>query len=1005
MQAPPHAQVRRVLSWIAIVLGGVISGLAVAFAATWWQSHLLVRSWLADPARTAPGVIWSAPIEVRVGQSATVEELAGDLLAAGYSRLEPFPDRPDGMSPSGVFAIDGDTLKVWTEPMTGPGFGVPEGRAEIVVREGRVREVSGGDPVVLRPTVLATIGDARSRRSAIDVAQLSPWLEPAVLAIEDERFRRHIGVDPFGIARAARENLERGETVEGGSTLTQQLAKNLFLSPDRTFRRKIREAVLALTLEMHLTKDEILELYLGEVYLGQMGGLPLYGVTEASRAWFGKEPRFLELHEAALVAGVIAAPNRYSPVRRPEAARVRRDHVLQRMVELGMVGPSVAALASEQEIEIAGLEPSRVRRAPYAVDYAVDVAERELGAGALATGGHQVWTFIQPQLQRTAEEAVQDGLAEVGRTTRHGRDAQAALVAVGNDDGGIVALVGGRSYLDSPYNRAVDSRRQAGSTIKPLTLLAALDGRVVTLSEVLLDAPITRKAGSRTWTPRNYGGGYVGPVTVRRAVELSRNVPAVLLSERVGLERLQRVWKELGLSGATAWPSAALGAFEVSPLELAGAYTVFPNGGVRHEPLIVRAITTADGEEIRRFASDVRRIADPRPTALAVSVLEGVLRHGTGTRAWSYGVKPPVAGKTGTTDDYRDAWFVGFTPELTVAVWVGRDRGALGLPGGEGALPTWARFVARSGVSGGSFPAPDGLVSATICAVSGQLALPTCPGSYTETFVRGSEPVASCPMHRARPDFDPWQHVFGPDGHIHDLPDLPAGTWPDGWLDPYGQPLGERDLDAIGPLDGAPLGPDPSEAADDDDSIFDPSEPVGEDADPASEEPPPARRRARPSDRPGEQPTDRASEPPRDRRPERPTEGEKPEGRTPTREETPRRRAPDAEEPSPPEEGDDAAPRSDEERIREYLEHRERQPRSEAGVEVPAALHTLTPQNGRLARSRRAAERAGPPPVATWTPRAGRTGEAGHGSVRSSIQSSLLAPTRAPRAPAHAARR
>lgn len=759
----PRPLPRRVFWWGLTVVGGVLLGLLIAASVLGWQSHAQVQAWLSDPTETAPGVIWSAPIEVRAGQSATQPELAGDLLAAGYSMLEQMPETPAGTSPVGVFVADGDTLTVWTEAMVGPDLRVEEGLAKVVIRDGRVRSVSPGDEVVLRPTVLATIGDPQTRRTEVDLAELSPWVEKAVVAIEDERFRRHIGIDLHGILRAARTNYEEGETVEGGSTLTQQLAKNLFLTSERTYRRKIREAALALALEFHLTKDQILELYLGELYLGQMGGLPLYGVEAASRAWFGKSPDLLGLHEAALLAGVIAAPNVYSPVRHPERARERRDRVLQRMEELGYASPEEVQEAMDQPLDLRGLEPSLVRRAPYAVDYAVEVAEAELGAGALATRGYQVWTWIQPQLQRTAEKAVQDGLAEVDRIRSRQGEAQAALVAVRNEDGGILAMVGGRSYVDSPYNRAVDARRHAGSTIKPLTLLAALDARAVTLADTLLDAPISRGAGRRSWTPQNYDGGYAGWITVRTAIEHSRNIPAVLLAERVGLGRLQRVWQDAGLSEATPWPSAALGAFGVSPVQMAGAYTVFPNAGVVHRPQIVRVITTADGEEVRRFGSERRRIADAQATALAVSVLEGVIDRGTGARARSFGVKGPVGGKTGTTDRFRDAWFVGFNPEMTVAVWVGRDQGQLGLSGSQGALPTWARFMARAGPAEGDFRVPDGLIWAHVCSESGQLARETCPTTHREQFIRGREPVTPCEMHAPTTDPTLWELIFGSD--------------------------------------------------------------------------------------------------------------------------------------------------------------------------------------------------------------------------------------------------
>jgi len=744
--APLGKRLKRWLIWEAITVGsGVAVGLTIAGSALWSRAKQDVLTYLANPPRTAPGVIWSAPMEVRPGQRGSVAAIAGDLLAAGYDRVDEAVATPNGGA--GSFSVSGGRVEIWTQSLEGPGFSVPQGRSSLRIDDGTVVSTSPASGVRLRPTVLGTVGDLEGRRTDVELSELSRWVEPALLSMEDARFREHAGVDPIGIARALVSNLIRGRQMQGGSTLTQQLAKNLFLTPDRTIRRKVREAFFAAALEHELSKDELLELYLGEVYLGQMGGLPIYGVEQASRAWFGVSADRLELHQAATIVGVISAPNAYSPVRHPERSVTQRNKVLARMLKTGAIDADQASTASERPLLLAGIEPSRVRRAPYAVDVAVDRAEEALGEGALSSGGYQVFTHIQPVLQRAAEEAVAAGMAELDAEYPKASGAQVALVAIRASDGAVVAMVGGRSYAESPFNRATSAWRQAGSTVKPLTMLAAFDDGSLSPSDRLKDEPIARKIDGKTWTPRNYDGTFQGRVTIRQAIESSRNIPAILMAEEVGASRLQRFYRAAGLSRSTNLPSAALGSFATSPLELASAYTVFPGAGTGHAPRTVGAITDAGGDPVLVFEASAFDLAHEQAAAQATSVLQGVINAGTGARAARYGVSQPAGGKTGTTDDYRDAWFVGFTPELAVAVWVGRDKGTLGLSGSRAALPTWSRFVAGAGTTTQRFPTAKGLVAAEVCADSGLPARDACDETYRESFVKGTVPKHKCDLH------------------------------------------------------------------------------------------------------------------------------------------------------------------------------------------------------------------------------------------------------------------
>jgi penicillin-binding protein 1B len=738
------------LFWEAATLCvGAGIGLGITTWVLWERANRDVAAWLAAPPPTRPGVIWSAPITVAVGQRASLAGLAGDLLAAGYDRVDRLPDPPPATG-VGAFAVQADRIEVWTTGWDGPGdLSVPAGRATVRLDQGWVVETVPRGPIRLHPTALATIGDAEARRSPIRLQDLSPWVEPALLAMEDARFRQHHGVDPVGLGRALIHNLLTDGGAQGGSTLTQQLAKNVFLTRERRVQRKVREVFFAAALEHQLTKDALLEAYLNEVYLGQFGGLPLHGVEQAARAWFGVGADRLTLDQAATLAGVISAPSVYSPVRDPEAARVRRDRVLRRMVQVSAISEAEAEAASAAPVVLSGTLPGAVRRAPYAVDATVAAAEVVLGDGALAREGWQVYTHVQPLLQRAAEEAVAAGAAELDAEHPEAAGAQVALVALDPRTGGVLALVGGRDYATSMYNRAVAAHRQAGSTVKPLTLLAAMQAGKATPSTALEDAPITRRVKGTTWTPRNYDGVFLGQVTARQAIEGSRNIPAIHLAERVGYAELERYFERAGLDEATSWPSMALGSFDVTPLALAGAYTVFPTGGVARAPQLVDRIASADGKTTREVDAPSQRLADARAAAAAVHVLEGVLTSGTGARAATYGVRGAAGGKSGTTDNYRDAWFVGFTPTLVVAVWVGRDEGALGLSGSKAALPTWARFVAASGTLDGRFRRPDGVDEIPVCAASGQPPRPDCPEVIDEWFVGGSAPAEPCPIHAA----------------------------------------------------------------------------------------------------------------------------------------------------------------------------------------------------------------------------------------------------------------
>ncbi len=729
--------------WRVYLVGGaVLVGLAAAGASYGWFTEIKPRYAVAQAdvdrflrTRQTPGVgrVLSAPLTLAVGRPGTLDDLVSDLDRARFERVAAVraPDQ---------FSVSDDTLQLWAAAGRFGNETLPDVRTTVQFGESGIVAVSDG-PHRVRPTILSTVGDLESGRTPVELAALSPWVVPAVLAMEDAHFFTHVGVDLEGTGRAARATLS-GQSLQGGSTLTQQLAKNLFVGNERSLERKVREAFTAVALERRLDKLDILELYLNELYLGHVAGRPVYGIDQAARGFFATSPEHLSLSQSAVLAGIISSPNTYSPVRHPERALERRNIALRRMQDLGFISAAQAESARDEPVEVQSSLPLAGRRVPWVVDAAVETVQAR---GHERVDGLAIHTFIEPDWQRVAEQAIADGYADLVQTYPATQGAQMALTAVRVSDGAVVALVGGRDASASTFDRASNGYRQLGSTVKPLTLLAAMtrDGRLLPTS-TLNDAPIERNG----WRPRNYDGRYQGRVTVRRAIESSRNIPAVLLAERVGPEGLQQFYTRVGLSEATAWPSAALGAFPGTTLEIAGAYTVFPGRGIAVSPRLVGAIADGSGRVIDEVPVTSTGVATARAAALATSILEGVVDRGTGQRVRRLGVEGPVGGKTGTTDDWRDAWFVGFTPDLVVAVWVGHDREhGIALTGSRAALPTWVRFIQGIGGPTGTFPTDTGLERVSVCSASHQIARTNCPNTYEELLPRHYGGAGMCDTH------------------------------------------------------------------------------------------------------------------------------------------------------------------------------------------------------------------------------------------------------------------
>jgi 1A family penicillin-binding protein len=577
-------------------------------------------------------------------------------------------------------------------------------------------------------------------RRDVPLSEIPLHLQHAFIAVEDHRFYRHLGIDPLALGRAVFRNVREPGTVEGGSTLTQQLARTLFLSNQRSYGRKIREAFLALMIEAQLSKDEVLELYLNRIYLS--GGV--YGVETMSRSAFGKPAKALNLAECALIAGLARAPSALSPWTNLDGAIERSHTVLARMRQEGFITEQEESAARRTRIRIRQFPGASDPRAGYAKEFLRQQFRDEFGGDQ--PPDWEVRTTFVPELQAMAERAVADVLRRFGQP-----QLQAALVAIDPRTGDIVALVGGRDFRESQFNRAVRSRRQPGSAFKPLLYAAALESGYSPVS-VLEGLDDIAPQGPEEWSPRNASGEVVERLTLRAALLESNNRAATVLQQRLGSRPVLRLASNVGLHDLPDVPSLSLGTGLVTPLELTTAFAVFANGGVAVRPRGIVRVVDADGAAV--YDNPVRRepVISPATAFQMVSMLADVMDRGTGAAARRWGVRFPVGGKTGTTNDFKDAWFVGFSSSLVAGVWVGFDQPrSIGREayGSRYALPIWSSFMSQAARrrKPEAFEPPAGLHEEMLCAVSYQRPVEGCP-TYAEYFKEGDViPGRLCTIH------------------------------------------------------------------------------------------------------------------------------------------------------------------------------------------------------------------------------------------------------------------
>jgi penicillin-binding protein 1A len=539
-------------------------------------------------------------------------------------------------------------------------------------------------------TLLDSIHD-EANREVVGLNQISPNLKRAVLAIEDSYFFSHHGINPAGIARAFLANIEEGQTVEGGSTITMQLVKNLFLNPHRTINRKVAEAVLSLRLEQVFTKDQILEMYLNQVYWGHN----TYGAETAAKSYFNKDASQLTLAESAMMAGLIQAPEEFSPFVDYQVAKKRQALVLERMRKLNWITDAEEAAARREAIHLGEITSFRGSQAPYITDAVIQELSSRFGKDAVLKGGMRVQTTVDLNLQHIAEETVRDGIQSLQNQGLYA--SQMALVAVDPRTHFVKAMVGGVDYKQSQYNRAVQSLRQPGSAFKPFVYYAAFATGNYSPDSTISDTPVSYPDGDGYYNPQNYDGRFYGPMSIRQAIAQSRNIPAIRLGQEVGINRVIEVCRTLGIkSPMEPVTSLPLGAVDLTPMEMAGAYATFANGGWQSETTTILQVLDSKGNVLLDNTPHPQLVLDPWAVASLNDVLQGVVNRGTGTAAR---LDRPTAGKTGTTSSERDIWFVGFVPQLATAVWVGNDDysplGA-GATGGGYVAPIWRNFMQKA---------------------------------------------------------------------------------------------------------------------------------------------------------------------------------------------------------------------------------------------------------------------------------------------------------------------
>jgi len=780
-----------------LVAGFLVTGilLLVVFAIFYVKYEGIVDKRMSGQIFNNTAKIYARPEILMVGEKASEQELVNYLRRAGYTE-----QGKEGGSPMGQFRHRGSTLDI----MPGEESFHSAEVASIQFESGKVASIWLKDKgqtlgsYELEPQMITSLfgSEDRSKRQLVTFDQIPTNLVNAVVAIEDRRFFQHSGVNYFRLMEAAFSDVTHGHRGQGGSTITMQLARGFFLSPEKTFKRKLTEILISIELEQKFSKQRIFEMYANLVPMGQRGSFSINGFGEASRAYFNKDIKDLTLPECALLGGIIQRPSYLSPYRHSERALERRNLVLDSMVETGVITRDQADRAKATPLKLA---PPNVEAsdAPYFVDLVKDQLSSQYNESELNEQAMRIYTTLDPDLQRAAADAVEVGMklvdeqvikqrtrktkvgtgkdAKIEVTVENGPMPQVAVVVLDPRTGEVLALVGGRNYGMSQLDHAI-AKRPTGSIFKPFVYAAAINtgltGQLISVGHVLDagsngppnvdtsgapavftpatlvdDSQVSIAFGDQVYEPRNYHETFHGEVTARYALALSLNNATVRVAEGVGFGSVAALAKAAGISSVRATPAIALGAYDASPLDMSGAYTVFSNGGVHESPVMLKSIRDAHGAVLNDYHNESKNVVDPRVAYVMTTMMQAVVDNGTGATVRARGFTAPAAGKTGTS---HDAWFAGYTSNLLCVVWVGNDDYTdIKLAGGTTAAPIWAEFMKRAQkipryADMKGFPAPSGVVDLQIDKVTNRIATPACPETYYVAFIAGTEPKQTC---------------------------------------------------------------------------------------------------------------------------------------------------------------------------------------------------------------------------------------------------------------------
>ena len=753
-----------------------------AFSYFYIKYDRIIEKRFRTPVFSNSAKIYALPQTVRTGENINAKEIATELRRGGYS------DK-DGESRLGTFRLTSAGIEISPGPES---YHSPE-PAQITIHDGQVERIeSKGNELgayELEPELVTALFDAeqRSKRELVKYEDIPPVMVQAVLAIEDRRFFEHSGVNFVRTVEAVWGDLVHQRREQGGSTLTQQLARGFFLTPEKTVKRKLTEMLIAEELEQKFNKKQIFEFYANWVDLGQRGSFAISGFAEAAKAYFNKDLKDITLPEAALLAGLIQRPSYLSPYRHPERALERRNLVLESMVETHAITREQAEKAKAAPLKLAApnVEASD---APYFVDMVRDALISRFNEHDLNDESYHIYTTLDPELQKAAAQAVEMGIklvddqvtklrtkrTKVGKkvdvTVAPGPQAQVAMVALDPHTGAVLALVGGRNYAWSQLNHAV-AKRPTGSIFKPFVYAAAMntavDGSatVITPASTVTDEPSSFAYGDQIYEPRNYKEEYHGDVSLRYALAMSLNNATVKVAEEVGYDKVADLARSAGIASVKATPAMALGSYDATPMDMAGAYTAFANNGFRISPILVNSLRNSKGDVIANFSTDRKPVLDPRVAYVMTSMMEGVINNGLGFNAVrGRGFTHPAAGKTGSS---HDGWFAGYTSNLLCIVWVGfDDYSDLRLTGAVTAAPIWTEFMKKASALARysdmrTFAQPTGVVDVQLDKVTNRLATPKCPDDYVSGFVAGTEPRDTCDLQNGMAGF--FSRILGSD--------------------------------------------------------------------------------------------------------------------------------------------------------------------------------------------------------------------------------------------------